>query len=259
MRLFDQVYASPKGVPLKFDLLAPDSSTPLPLVICLHGGGWISGDKEDMREIMAFFADNGYASAAVQYRLAPLYPFPCAVLDAMAFVRFMKANASRFNVDAGRFASIGNSAGGHLASMLGVLDRLPQYEAETEPSARVQVVLDLCGITDINDPRVQHNDIAWSFLEQFMEVPFEGNEALFELASPVTHVDSKSAAFLIIHGEADDIVPIDQSERMAAALRGHEATVEFIRLPGEGHAFSYQAWPVIAQNALEFLKGSFTP
>ena len=254
MRLLDQVYASPKGVPLSFDLLAPESSTPLPLVICLHGGGWISGDKEDMHEIVAFFSQNGFASAAVQYRLAPLYPFPCAVLDAMAFVRFARDNAASLNVDPNRFASIGNSAGGHLASMLGVLDRMPEFEADAEPSARVQAVLDLCGITDINDPRVQHNPIAWSFLEQFMEVPFEGHEAKYGLASPVSHVDAKSAAFLIVHGEADDIVPIDQSERMAAALRGHGVAVEFVRLPDEGHAFSFQAWPLIAQSAVDFLK-----
>jgi acetyl esterase/lipase len=257
MRLLDQVYASPKGVPLKFDLLAPESSTPLPLVICLHGGGWISGEKEDMHEIVSFFAQGGFASAAVQYRLAPLYPFPNAIQDAMAFVRFARANAHSLNLDPNRLASIGNSAGGHLASMLGVLDRLPSIEAETEPSARVQAVIDLCGITDINDPRVQHNPIAWSFLEQFMEVPFEGNEAKYALASPVTHVDSKSAAFLIVHGEADDIVPIDQSERMAAALRGHGNAVEFVRLPDEGHAFSVKVWPLVAQTALDFLREIF--
>ena len=84
-------------------------------------------------------------------------------------------------------------------------------------------------------------------------MPYEGNEEQFRLASPVSHVDAKSAPFLIIHGEEDDVVPIDQSERMAAALRGHEVPVEFVRMPGEGHAFSYQAWPFLSQTALAFL------
>jgi acetyl esterase/lipase len=252
MRILDQVYASPSGVPLKFDLLAPETDVRLPLVVCMHGGGWISGDKEDMHEIVSMLASNGYAAAAMQYRLAPLYPFPAAVQDAMTFIRHVRANAKDLNIDPGRIASMGNSAGGHLASMLGVLDRLPDDPPEI-PSARVQAVVDLCGISDVNDPRVQHNPIAWSFLEQFMEVPYEGNEARYALASPISHVNAHSAAFLLVHGDADDIVPIDQSERMAAALRGHEVPVEYVRLPGEGHAFSYQVWPMIAQTTLDFL------
>ena len=252
MRLLDQVYSSPSGVPLRFDLLAPESSEPLPLVICVHGGGWISGDKEDMHEIVSLLAANGYAAAAPAYRLAPLYPFPCAVQDVMAFVRYARANAGELNIDASRIASLGNSAGGHLASMLGVLDRLPD-EAADAPPARVQAVVDLCGISDVDDPRVQENPIAWSFLERLMEVPHEGNEEKYRLASPVSHVDAHTAPFLIIHGEADDIVPIEQSERMAAALRGHQVPVEFISLPDEGHGFSPQAWPLLVQNALEFL------
>ena len=252
MRLRDQVYSTPSGVPLQFDLLAPESDRPLPLVICIHGGGWISGDKSDMDDIVSLFASNGYAAAAIDYRLAPLYPFPAPVIDCLNFVRYVRENAPSLNIDPKRIASFGNSAGGHLASMLGVLDSLPG-EADNPNSGRVNAVVDLCGISDVNDPRVQHNPIAWSFLEHLMEVPYEGNEEKFRLASPVSHVDRHSAPFLIIHGEDDDVVPIDQSERMAAALRGHEVPVEFIRMPSEGHAFSYQAWPFLAQKALEFL------
>ena len=258
MRILDQVYASTSGVPLRFDMLAPDSDRPLPLVVCIHGGGWISGDKEDMHEIVALFAQNGYAAAAPQYRLAPLYPFPAAVLDVMNFVRYARANAKDLNVDGDRVASFGNSAGGHLASMLGVLDKLPSEPAGT-PSSRVQAVVDLCGIADIDDPEIQNNPIAWAFLEKLMDKPYEGNEAEFKLASPASHVDSRSAPFLIIHGEADDIVPVDQSERMAAALRGHQVPVEFIKLPDEGHGFSPQAWPLLAQTALSFLGASLKP
>jgi acetyl esterase/lipase len=252
MRIRDEVYSSPAGVPLQFDMLAPDDGHPLPLVVCIHGGGWISGEKSDMDDIVSLFASNGYAAAAFDYRLAPLYPFPAPVIDSLNFIRFVRKNAQQLRIDPNRIASFGNSAGGHLASMLGVVDRLPT-EPEGIASGRVQAVVDLCGISDVNDPQVQHNPIAWSFLEQFMEVPYAGHEDRFELASPVTHVDKRSAPFLIIHGEDDDVVPIDQSERMAAALRGHEIPVEFIRMPGEGHAFSYQAWPFLSQTALTFL------
>jgi len=252
MRIRDQVYSNPSGVPLRFDLLAPESDRPLPLVVCIHGGGWISGDKEDMDDIVSLFASNGYAAAAPQYRLAPLYPFPAAIIDCLNFIRYAREQATKLNIDPRKIASFGNSAGGHLASMVGVVDKFPQEPPETL-SGRVQAVVDLCGISDINDPRVHHNPIAWSFLEQLMEVPYEGNEEKFRLASPVSHVDRHSAPFLIIHGEDDDVVPIDQSEKMAAALRGNEVPVAFVRMPGEGHAFSQHAWPFLAQTALEFL------
>lgn len=252
-RILDQVYSSKGGVSLRFDMLSPEGDGPHPLVVCLHGGGWISGEKSDIHEIVSLLAGQGFAAAAPQYRLAPLYPFPAAVLDAMAFVRYARENHQELNIDAKRIGSMGNSAGGHLASMLGVLDRLPGEEPET-PSARVQAVVDLCGISDVNDPRVQHNPIAWSFLEQFMEVGFEGNEDRYRLASPVSHVDSHAAPFVIFHGDADDVVPVDQSERMAAALRGHQIEVDYHCLPGEGHSFSYKSWPFIAQTAVQFLK-----
>jgi acetyl esterase/lipase len=259
MRLRDEVYSSPAGVALHFDLLAPESSHPLPLVVCIHGGGWISGDKGDMDDIVSLFASNGYAAAAIDYRLAPLYPFPAPVLDSLNFVRYARANAAELNIDPNRIASFGNSAGGHLASMLGVLDRLAPHEDESMTSGRVQAVVDLCGISDVNDPQVQHNPIAWSFLEHLMEVQYAGNEDRFKAASPVSHVDKHSAPFLIIHGEEDDVVPIDQSERMAAALRGHSVPVEFIRMTGEGHAFTYEAWPFLAQAALDFLGKTLAP
>lgn len=258
MRIRDQVFSSPSGIPLRFDLLAPENDEPLPLVVCIHGGGWISGDKSDMDDIVSLFASNGYAAAAIDYRLAPLYPFPAPVIDAMNFVRYARENAQALHIHPEKIASFGNSAGAHLASMLGVLDRMPS-EPESEPSARVQAVIDLCGISDVNDPQVQHNPIAWSFLEQLMEVPYEGNEERFRLASPVSHVDKHSAPFLIIHGEEDDVVPIDQSERMTAALRGHQVPVEFIRMPGESHAFTYQAWPFLSQTSLDFLSKILGP
>lgn len=253
MRQMDQVYASPSGVPIRFDLLKPDTDEPLPLVVCLHGGGWISGDKSDMHEVVELLASEGFAAACPDYRLAPLYPFPAAVEDVMTFVRHARANAKELGIAPDRIASMGNSAGGHLASMLGVLDRFPS-ESPDVPSSRVQAVVNICGISDVSDPHANHLPIAWSFLEQFMETPYEGNEGRYRLASPVAHVDANASPFFIAHGEEDDIVPIQQSERLAEALRQHAVPFEMIRYPGEGHSFGYASWPDIVRRSIAFLK-----
>lgn len=253
MRMLNQQFAAPGGTALGYDLVLPEGAGPFPLVVCLHGGGWISGDKSDMHEIALWLASEGFGAACPSYRLAPLYPFPAAVEDVMAVVRFAIAQASELGVDPTRFASFGNSAGGHLAAMLGVLSRMPT-DSPDAVSARVKAVVDICGISDVTDPRAKHLPISWSFLEQFMEVPFEGNEERFKLASPLQHVDANAAEFLLIHGEDDDVVPISQSEEMHASLEANGVKSRFIRLPGEGHALSYQAWPGVAKEVLAFLK-----
>ena len=155
----NQVYAEPGGIPLTFDFFRPDNGVP-PLLVFLHGGGWISGDKSMYREEAVWFAERGFACACISYRLAPLHPFPCAVEDALAFVRYARNEAEELQIDANRIGAMGNSAGAHLAAMLGVLPD------------RVQAVADVCGITDLTNPRDVHLPIAMAFLEQFMNDVF---------------------------------------------------------------------------------------
>ncbi len=249
MLQLEPVYASPGGIPLRFDFLRPSSGNTHPLIVFIHGGGWISGDRADFRDVAEAYVAQGYAAALIQYRLAPLHPFPAAVEDVQSFVRFARENGSELDINPDRIASFGSSAGGHLALMLGVSD-----EPVNGTSSRVQTVIDFCGLTDLTNYRERHFDISWSFLEQFMAEPYEGNEELFRKASPLTLVDAKSAPTLIIHGEADDIVPIAQSEALAAALASHKVPHKFIRVPGEGHGFSTAVWPGLEKATLEFLK-----
>lgn len=245
--LLDQVYSAPGGLPLRFDYFQPDNATPAPLVICIHGGGWISGEKEGMRDVAVMLVENGYAAACPQYRLAPLHPFPAAVQDMQEFVRYCRSENHLLPIETNKIVSLGNSAGGHLAGMLGLTD------AGGDISSRVNYVIDICGISDVTNPQVQHYPISWSFLEQFMQVPFEGNEDRYREASPLSHVDSNAPPFFIAHGDVDDVVPISQSEALAKALDANGTTYEFHRICGEGHSFSYEGWTMIADRFIQFL------
>ena len=198
------------------------------------------------------FASRGFSAACVQYRLAPLHPCPTAIEDAQAFIRHLRANASTHAVDPSAIAALGNSAGGHLASMLGVTDAVVDGV-----SSRVNAVVDLCGISDLSEPDVNHFPISMSFLEQFMGAPYRGSEENWRAASPLQYVDAQACPFFIGHGEADDVVPISQSEALAGKLFANGVPVEFHRLPGEGHSFTYDGWYKVFELFVDFLNRTF--
>lgn len=253
----DQIFDSPEGKPLTFDYFRPNDGTELPLVVFTHGGGWISGDKTHFREEAIWLADQGFGCACISYRLAPLHPFPAAVEDAQTFVRYARSKSAELGIAPNRIAAMGSSAGGHLAAMLGLCDGLigAEHHPElSEYSPKVNAVVDFSGISDLSAPRDKHLPIAWSFLEQFMGCPFEGNEALYDKASPLYHVSETDAPFLIVHGDMDDVIPIDQSVRLQQALSAVGVSSELIVLPGEGHGFSLEVWDEVRELYLAFLQ-----
>lgn len=243
--IVDQVYSEKGGQELRYDLFRPDTNEPLPLVIAIHGGGWISGSKEEYRELGLALCRAGLAAAVPSYRLAPLHPFPAAVEDIADFVRFCRAQADEWNIRADRIGVIGNSAGGHLAAMAGL---------HPDPEARANAVVDVCGIADIRRPRETHLPISWGFLDQFLPYDYEGNEAIFEDASPICRVTPQAPPFLVIHGEEDDVVPVSQSDALVGALKEAGCAVEYHRLPNEDHGFSNGSWGHIEEAAVRFFK-----
>ncbi len=251
--LRDQTYETEGGGSLFYDLFVPDSDQPLPLVIFLHGGGWISGDKEMMREEAVWLVHHGFACACIEYRLAPLYPFPACVADCQAFVRFARENAEDWGIDPGKIAALGNSAGGHLACMMGLCTR--SFDGGPEDGSQlVNAVVDVCGITDLQAPEETHYPIAMSFVEQFMGKPHSEDSDSYCAASPIQYVGENPPPFLIVHGDADDVVPVDQSRRLKAALEGAGGSVRYIELENEGHAFTLEAWGEVRFAYLDFLR-----
>jgi acetyl esterase/lipase len=250
----ERVYAQPGGIPLVYDLFRPETEAPTPLVVCLHGGGWISGATTDMHEIAGILTQHGFSAACPQYRLAPLHPFPAAVEDVQEFVRFARSQAKGWKIIPDRIASLGISAGGHLALMLGLTNPVAPAHWPREARAQVNAVVDICGITDVTDYRAKHHEIAFGFLEQFMSRPYEGNEEVFRAASPISHITPDDPPVLVVHGVEDDVVPVDQSDALVEKLRNAGVYVEYHRLEGERHAFSYESYLNILDWSVSFLK-----
>lgn len=199
-------------------------------------------------EEVEWFAEQGFAAASIDYRLAPLYPFPAAIEDMQEFIRFAKANHASLGINPNKIAAIGNSAGGHLAAMAGV---------GFGDGPRVDAVVDICGLTDMRNPGETQFPISMSFIEQFLGGPYIGRETVYESASPIVHVTGSRCPFLIFHGVEDDVVPVDQSRRLCEALKGNGGAATLVELAGEGHSFSFEAWDRIRSESVAFLKKVF--
>ncbi|MBS1714663.1 MAG: alpha/beta hydrolase [Armatimonadetes bacterium] len=240
-----------EGGAAAFDLFRPAGDGPFPLVVFVHGGGWISGDRTDYREEALWLAPHGYACACIDYRLAPLYPYPTPIADCQRFFSFAAQNAASLGIDTDDMTVFGNSAGGHLALMCGLCESVA---GSGEPAVRPQSVVAVCAISDLRVPEQSNLPLSFTFLEQFMDGGYEGREEQWAAASPVCHLEHARGRFLIVHGTEDDVVPVDQSRSLVQRLTGLGTDVEFVELQGESHSFSWDGWSTIRSEALEFLK-----
>lgn len=234
-------YSNPDGFPLTFDWFRPDGEAVRPCVICIFGGGWVSGDPTKMHDVAARLAQEGFAAACPDYRLAPQHLFPAACDDLSACVSFLKAHADELKIDPTKIAALGHSAGGHLAAWVGLKEHL-------------QAVVDISGVADMMGPDDYYTEIGVALANQF----FGGTRSEFpdryRAADLTLMADAHAPPFLLIHGEDDDLVPIVQSKVMHDALCRNGTPVKFHRYPQEGHSFSYPAWEEIARQIVVFLK-----
>jgi acetyl esterase/lipase len=232
----DLVYKRINGRALTLDLYCPENaSSALPVILWIHGGGWRRGRKEQCPAV-ALLKD-GFAVASIDYRLSGEAPFPAQIEDCKAAVRWLRANASTYNLDPDEIGAWGMSAGGHLAALLGTSSEVPELEGSGDnmkyPS-RVQAVCDVAGPADLPAmPNFGPKRIA--AIEGLLGGPLEKDEAKAIAASPVHYVSRDDPPFLIVHGEGDRVVPVEQSQRFYEALQkaGVNATLKI--LPQVGH------------------------
>jgi len=203
----------------------------LPVVGFIHGGGWHGGDKADYGDLAARVADRGYLCAAVNYRLSGQAAFPAALEDCKRAVRWLRAHAAAWGADTDRMATWGHSAGGHLAALVALTPG--RFEPESAPG-RSDVQAAVCYSTPLDVAGL--GESLRGSVERFLGIP-AGADGLREReqASPIRYVDRGAPPFFVCHGEDDDLVPVEQSERFVAALREAGGAVEFVRVAGAGH------------------------
>ncbi|MGY1829198.1 alpha/beta hydrolase fold domain-containing protein [Geodermatophilus sp. SYSU D01180] len=237
--------------PLQLDVWVPPTAEPAPLVVWVHGGAFMTGDRrylpETLREGRVFDAllDAGLAVATVDYRHALEAPFPAQLHDAKAAVRWLRRFAGELGISTERIGAWGESAGGHIAALLG----LTAHRADLEgghgvvgESSAVDVVVGWYGLADLETmPRTDPPPQVAALLPEEMRVPPEDHllrgltDATRADASPVNHVRADSPPFLLLHGTADWLVPCAQSEQLAAALEAAGAPVTLEPVEGAGH------------------------
>ena len=207
---------------------------PVPGILFIHGGGWRGGDKKDYRIYARYFAAKGYVVASVGYRLKKEAKYPAAIEDTKCAVRWMRANARTLNVDSERNAAIGGSAGGHLAMMIGYSAGLPELEGNggwPEVSSGVCAVVNLYGPVDVTTPYGRSHETVTSYIgKSFDEAP-----QLYRQCSPLFHLDAGDPPTLVIQGTLDDLVPIEQADRLAARLEELKIPYWYDRLDGWPH------------------------
>ncbi len=232
-------YAKVNGKSLLLDLYLPQSDTPSPLIIFVHGGAWARGSKDTCPGEM--LAGHGFAAACIDYRLSGEAMFPAQIYDVKAATRWLRANAGEYGIDPGRFGAWGISAGGHLAALLGTSGGIPELEGNegvTNQSSRVQAVCDYSGPIDFI---AVENNTPGDFYTYTTDAanllggPISRNHGIATMASPLTYITAEDPPFLIIHGDMDKVVPYNQSVVFYNALVASGVDATFIPAEGKGH------------------------
>ncbi|MFB6201467.1 MAG: alpha/beta hydrolase fold domain-containing protein [Halorhabdus sp.] len=258
------IYAERDAGAMKLDLYVPESTRNPPLVVYVHGGGWVMETRTNAPDLERYATEWGVAFASVSYRLAPIPPdadpdfrpepdnptpngtFPAQIVDVKAAIRWLRRNAETYGFDAEDVAVWGASAGGHLASLAATLDDVETLAGETYPeqavekrvapeqSGGVQALVAWYPVTDVRK-LPNRPDSVESFL---LGGPVTENPERARLASPRAHVTPNSPPTLLMHGRADTVVPVRQSQLLEATLAQNEVAVTLYELHDLDHVFN---------------------
>ncbi|MCL2180888.1 MAG: alpha/beta hydrolase [Treponema sp.] len=230
---------------LRMNIIYPQTDNKTyPCVIWICGGYWTQMSKSAHIPYLADLARRGFVTASVEYRLGHEAPFPGALIDIKAAVRYLRANAKRYSIDINKFGVAGESAGGYLASMTALV-RSKEFEkgGHLDQSSAVQAACPWYAPCDLT-----------ALIKENMQRPlfFAGDindKQYLSAINPLTWLTAEAPPFLLIHGTEDTTVPFVQSEILYEALKKQNIDVRLLALEGEGHAgaqfFQRPLWDIM--------------
>ncbi len=228
----DAVYATVGDWNGRVDIYYPEKSDkPVPVVFNMHGGGWNHGNKESQTGFQTFFK-MGFAVANVAYRLTPQAPAPAAVEDVRCAMMYVVQHARELNIDPHRIVMMGGSAGGHLALLAGFLGHNHRFDGNCPgvDDFTVVAIIDKYGITNLNVPEMRKYKSARNFLGKYVD-----DKDFIQAMSPVSYVNKEVPPVFIVHGDADPLIPYEQSVELHKALEAAGVHTEFMTVEGGKH------------------------
>lgn len=266
--VYSQVFERGRSVRgLKMTLFVPRTKEKKPAVLYFPGGGFTSADHEKFLEMRYALARAGYAVAACEYRAVP-NKFPALLEDAKAAVRWMRAHASEFGVDADRIGLLGDSAGGYVVQMAGATNGEKNWDVGDfkEVSSDVQAVVSIYGISDlttigegIGNENVHASAAVTEALllngpafKDFAGASVNADPQKAKAASPIGHVDGTEPPFLLMHGSGDKVVSPLQSKKMFEALQNKKVEAEYVLVRGAGHGDLPWSQPGVISRVVNF-------
>lgn len=255
---------------LLLDIAWPKKAGVYPLVVFIHGGSWRAGNKSSYTTQLTQLSGIGYVAASLNYRLAkaPKNIFPAAVQDVRCAIRWLRANAKTYSIDAKRVVAIGFSAGAHLTAMLGTSDTAKGLDhpgcpvPKPLPSVRLQGAIPVSGVYDLLLAAVPGQKPDPDVINFLGGIPSKIPKTA-KLASPLYHLDPKDPPFLLFHGTADKRIPVAAARWFKIGLDGVSVPNTYVELPGYPHGYpmlSRQAkYQHISCTILHFLKTILRP
>jgi len=252
----DLEYAKIGGTSFRLDLRVPDGAGPFPVILYLHSGAWIEGNRDGGPVIRQ--ATRGYAVASIDYPLAPLFIWPSQIEACKAATRWLRANAARFHLDPNRVGVFGTSAGGHLAAMLGTSGGEESLEGielgNAQFSSRVIAVVDFYGPTDLllmNDQKLPcyglDANAPYMPPSLLMGCPIQQCKEKTATSNPINYITRDDPPFLIMQGTADCLTPYQQSVMLNDALKAHGIDSTLYLVAGAQHSDPIFTSPPYAQ------------
>ena len=255
---------------LTMHLVIPQDKKPHPVILYINGGGFINANKDDYMQQWLDLAEHGYVVASMTYRVAPTSTFPAPLEDVKSAVRFLRANAEKFSIDAQHIGVFGGSAGGYLAAMAGTTNGVKSFDKgdNLNYSSDVQAVVDVYGVSDVTKIGADYNEAVQKTHESAAatEALWVNGSPVFggkdgginanpegsKAANPLTYISKKTAPFLLMHGDADVLVSPSQTELLREELANHN--IEAIRylVKGAAHGGPYWVQPEIMDIVIAF-------